>query len=103
MMSGNNCNAINEQYTIAITNELNKTVDRVEKSSCGISKEFCARLVELVDTSDLKSDSIQSIGSIPITSNFADNMHLARMMELVDMLGLGSSSSKEQGFKSPFW
>jgi hypothetical protein len=27
-----------------------------------------ARLVELVDTSDLKSDSLKSIGSSPITS-----------------------------------
>jgi hypothetical protein len=45
------------------------------------------RLVELVDTSDLKSDSFKSIGSIPVTS-----IKIAKMMELVDMLGLGSSS-----------
>jgi hypothetical protein len=30
--------------------------------------DFKARLVELVDTSDLKSDSNESIGSSPITS-----------------------------------
>ncbi len=29
---------------------------------------YLARLVELVDTSDLKSDSIKSIGSSPVTS-----------------------------------
>ena len=46
------------------------------------------RLVELVDTSDLKSDSNKSIGSIPITNK----LFKAKMMELVDMLGLGSSS-----------
>ena len=62
-------------------------------------KKTKTRLVELVDTSDLKSDSFQSIGSSPITSN---NFY-AKMMELVDMLGLGSSSKFEQGFKSPFW
>lgn len=55
--------------------------------------------MELVDTSDLKSDSsIKSIGSSPITSKiFVENKknYFAKMMELVDMLGLGSSSSKE--------
>ncbi len=56
-----------------------------------------ARLVELVDTSDLKSDSsIKSIGSSPITSKiFVKKNRFAKMMELVDMLGLGSSSSEE--------
>jgi hypothetical protein len=54
--------------------------------------------VELVDTSDLKSDSIKSIGSIPVTSNFTSNICCsAKMMELVDMLGLGSSSLKSRG------
>jgi hypothetical protein len=55
---------------------------------------FCKiRLVELVDTSDLKSDSNKSIGSIPITDKFFKT----KMMELVDMLGLGSSSSWNRG------
>jgi hypothetical protein len=54
-----------------------------------------ARLVELVDTSDLKSDSIKSIGSSPITSK------ITKMMELVDMLGLGSSSLRV-GVQVPF-
>ena len=53
-----------------------------------------ARLVKLVDTSDLKSDFyIKSIGSSPITSIlFMFCMIKARMMKLVDILGLGSSS-----------
>ena len=50
-------------------------------------------MVELVDTSDLKSDSNKSIGSSPITSKIL----IAKMMELVDMLGLGSSSLKSRG------
>ena len=46
--------------------------------------------MKLVDTSDLKSDFyIKSIGSSPITSIF--KLH-AKMMKLVDILGLGSSS-----------
>ena len=48
----------------------------------------------MVDTSDLKFDSFESIGSSPVTSilfvlNIKSN---TKMMELVDMLGLGSSS-----------
>ena len=55
--------------------------------------------MELVDTSDLKSDSIlQSIGSSPVTSI----LQKAKMMELVDMLGLGSSSYKRVGVQIPF-
>jgi hypothetical protein len=50
-----------------------------------------ARLVKLADTSDLKSDFfIKSIGSSPITSNGFPV--IAKMMKLVDILGLGSSS-----------
>lgn len=46
--------------------------------------------MKLVDTSDLKSDFyIKSIGSSPITS--ISKPH-AKMMKLVDILGLGSSS-----------
>ena len=53
--------------------------------------------MKLVDTSDLKSDSYkQSIGSSPITSK------RTKMMELVDMLGLGSSSLKRVGVQVPF-
>ena len=37
-------------------------------SENSLLKSFKARLVELVDTSDLKSDSNESIGSSPITS-----------------------------------
>jgi hypothetical protein len=48
--------------------------------------------VELVDTSDLKSDSSKKIiGSSPVTSK----LEKTKMMKLVDMLGLGSSSLKE--------
>ena len=53
--------------------------------------------MKLVDTSDLKSDSYkQSIGSSPITGK------KTRMMELVDMLGLGSSSLNRVGVQVPF-
>ena len=45
----------------------NTCAPSVKISNCGIFKK--ARLVKLVDTSDLKSDfSIKSIGSSPITS-----------------------------------
>ena len=69
-----------------------------------LRKNINARLVELVDTSDLKSDSsIKSIGSSPITSKiFVKKNYFAKMMELVDMLGLGSSSSKGVGVRVPF-
>ena len=62
-----------------------------------------ARLVELVDTSDLKSDSFESIGSIPVTSikQRVVSFKIAKMMELVDMLGLGSSSFRV-GVQVPF-
>ena len=52
--------------------------------------------MELVDTSDLKSDSNKSIGSSPVTSKNI-KQKFAKMMELVDMLGLGSSSLKSRG------
>ena len=46
----------------------NTCAPNVKISNCGILKE--ARLVKLVDTSDLKSDFfIKSIGSSPITSS----------------------------------
>ena len=32
-MSGNNRNAMKAQYTAALNNELNKTIDNVEKSN----------------------------------------------------------------------
>ena len=48
--------------------------------------------MKLVDTLDLKSDSYKkNIGSNPIMSK---KSFLAKMMELVDMLGLGSSFFK---------
>ncbi len=48
--------------------------------------------MELVDTSDLKFDSIlMSTGSNPVVSKDI-TFCKAKMMELVDMLGLGSSS-----------
>ena len=57
--------------------------------------------MKLVDTSDLKSDFyIKSIGSSPITSIHTIK---AKMMELVDILGLGSSSFKKSKGSSPFF
>jgi hypothetical protein len=56
-----------------------------------------ARLVELVDTSDLKFDSFMSTGSSPVAST------LAKMVELVDMLGLGSSSYYRSRGSSPLF
>jgi hypothetical protein len=50
---------------------------------------FEARLVELVDTSDLKSDSNEEYR---FKSDNEYTHIVAKMMELVDMLGLGSSS-----------
>jgi hypothetical protein len=50
---------------------------------------FKARLVELVDTSDLKSDSN---AEYRFKSDNEYTRITAKMMELVDMLGLGSSS-----------
>jgi hypothetical protein len=50
---------------------------------------FEARLVELVDTSDLKSDSNEEYR---FKSDNEYTHIIAKMMELVDMLGLGSSS-----------
>jgi hypothetical protein len=54
-------------------------------------------LVEMVYTSDLKSDSLLSIGSSPIIS-----IKITRMVEMADTLGLGSSYSFLVRVQVPF-
>ena len=56
-----------------------------------------ARLVKLVNTADLKSVPSRVLGSSPRASIFS-----TKVAELVDALGLGSSSVKSKG-SSPFF
>ena len=60
-----------------------------------------ACLVKLVDTSDLKSDSIVEYWFKSDNKYIYFKKFNARMMELVDMLGLGSSSFRV-GVQVPF-